>query len=82
MVDIVLEHADGREQRVLKVAPVQTKRGAEEYERQLRTTLLTPAPARKEVPTLSAFVPRYMEGHVLANRLRFPIEAARRSTTS
>ena len=79
MVDIVFEHADGREQRVRKVAPVQTKRGAEEYERQLRTTLLTPAPARKEVPTLSAFVTRYMEGHVLANRLKASSIAGKKS---
>ena len=45
MVDIVFEHADGREQRVRKVA----------------------------------FVPRYMEGHVLANRLKASSIAGRRS---
>jgi len=56
MVDIVFEHADGREERVRKVSPVQTKRGAEEYERQLRAALLNPIAPRKEVPTFKAFV--------------------------
>ena len=56
IVDIVFEHADGRSERVRKVAPVQTKRGAEEYERQLRSSLLNPIVAKKEVPTFRAFV--------------------------
>jgi integrase len=70
MTDIVFQHADGREERVRKVAPVQTRRGAEQYERQLRASLLAPPPARKEAPTLGEFVTRYMEGHVMANRLK------------
>jgi integrase len=68
MTDIVFEHADGRKERVRKVAPVQTRRGAEAYERQLRASLLAPLPQRKEVPTLTAFMTRYMEGHAKANR--------------
>jgi integrase len=56
IVDIVFEHADGRVERVRKVSPVQTKRGAEEYERQVRATLLNPSAPRKEVPTFGAFV--------------------------
>ena len=79
MVDVVFEHADGREQRVRKVAPLQTKREAEAYERQLRASLLAPAPQRKEVPTLSAFVARYMEGHVVANRLKASSVAGKKS---
>jgi hypothetical protein len=39
MVDIVFEHADGRVERVRKVSPVQSLRGAEAYERQLRQSL-------------------------------------------
>jgi hypothetical protein len=39
LVDIVFEHADGRVERVRKVSPVQTKRGAERYEQQLRASL-------------------------------------------
>ena len=56
MVDVVFEHADGRAERVRKVSPVQTMRGAQEYERQLRRSLLSPAVATKEVPTFEEFV--------------------------
>ena len=42
IVDFVYAHADGRKDRVRKTSPVQTKRGAEEYERQLRRDLLHP----------------------------------------
>lgn len=79
MVDIVFEHADGREERVRKVAPVQTRRDAEAYERQLRASLLAPAPQRKEVPTLSAFMTRYMEGHAKANRQKASSIATKKS---
>lgn len=68
LVDIVFEHADGRVERVRKVPPVQTRRGAEEYERQLRAQLLHPSPKKKEVPTLAEFAPRFIEGHAKANR--------------
>ena len=56
MVDVDFEHADGRRERVRKVSPVQTRRGAEEFERQIRAALLRPTPARKEVPTFGTFV--------------------------
>jgi integrase len=79
MVDIVFEHADGRTQRVRKVAPVPTRRGAEEYERQLRAALLAPVPQRKEVPTLGDFRARYIEGHAKANRLKASTIAAKQS---
>jgi integrase len=55
-VDFVFRHADGRKQRVREVAPVQTKTGAQEYERKLRSAMLNPAPAPREYPTLAAFV--------------------------
>jgi integrase len=56
MVDVVFEHVDGRVDRVRKVSPVQTKRGAEEYERRIRAELLSPLPKQKEVPTFEQFV--------------------------
>lgn len=40
VVDVVFEHADGTVTRVQKSSPVNTRRGAEEYERQLRGELL------------------------------------------
>ncbi len=79
MIDVVFEHADGRKERVRKVAPAQTRRDAETYERQLRASLLNPAAQRKEVPTLSDFIPRYMEGHAIANRLKASSIAAKKS---
>jgi len=56
IVDFVFEHANGRVERVRKVSPVPTRRGADEYERQLRAALLEPVVPRKEVPTFGAFV--------------------------
>lgn len=38
--DVQIEHADGRVERVRKVAPVQTRREAEAYERELRRAVL------------------------------------------
>jgi integrase len=55
-VDFVFRHPDGRKQRVREIAPVQTKVGAEEYERKLRQGMLNPAPVLKESPTLERFV--------------------------
>ena len=40
LVDVVFQHPDGRKQRIKKKSPVQTRRGAEDYERQLRNALL------------------------------------------
>ena len=56
IVDAVFERADGRRERVRKVPPVQTRRGAEEYERQVRAELLNPSPLAKEVPRFGTFV--------------------------
>jgi integrase len=79
LVDVVFEHANGTAERVRKVAPVQTKRGAEEFERQVRASLLRPPVVRKEVPTLLEFVPRYMDGHAKANRLKASSIAGKQS---
>jgi integrase len=60
MIDVQFEHADGRIERIRKVSPVQNRRGAEGYERQLRAELLNPAPERKEVPILEEFSTRWL----------------------
>jgi len=49
MVDIVYQFPDGRVERIRKVSPVQTRRGAEAYERELRQTLLSNNLEEKEV---------------------------------
>jgi hypothetical protein len=61
-VDFRFQHADGRVERVRKLSPVQSKAGAQEFERQRRAAMLSPTSlTRKEVPTLSAFVPTFMK---------------------
>jgi integrase len=54
---------DGREVNVRRVSPLQTRRGAEEFERQLRASLLagTYGTETAEVPTLEAFSNRFLE---------------------
>ncbi|QQR44926.1 site-specific integrase [Myxococcus xanthus] len=65
-VDFVFQHADGRKQRVVKVSPVQTRRGAEQYERELRNALLNGTfgkEMQKEEScalTLAKFAPRFL----------------------
>jgi integrase len=53
IVDVDYEHPDGRRQRVRKVSPVQSRRGAEQYERDLRQALADGSFGRKEAPTLN-----------------------------
>ena len=40
LVDLIFHHPDGTRERFRKVSPVQTKRGAEQYEREVRESLL------------------------------------------
>jgi integrase len=71
MVDVVFEHPDGREQRIRKVSPVQTRRGAEQYERELRQALLEGSYGRKEelieVPRFDAFADTFLTTYARAN---------------
>lgn len=61
-VDVLFEHPDGRSERVRKASPVNTRRGAEQYERDLRQALLTGAYGKevKQVPTVAEFEPRFL----------------------
>jgi integrase len=69
IVDFVFQHADGRKERVRRRSPVQTKRGAEDYERQLRREMLNPTPMRKEVPTFERWWHgRFWEEWVVARK--------------
>jgi integrase len=70
IVDVVFEHPDGREERVRKVSPVQTRRGAEEYERQVRHDLLMGRYGiGKEVPTFEEwFHGRYWREWVISRK--------------
>lgn len=64
-VDVDFELASGKRERVRKVSPVQTRRGAEEFERQIRQALLDgsyfkPAEEVKAVPTFDAFQDEFL----------------------
>jgi integrase len=65
--DFRLQHADGSVERVRKRSPVQSKAGADEFEHQLRTALLTPTHTTKEVPTFAAYADEFKKTYVLAN---------------
>lgn len=61
-VDFVYRFPDGSTKRVREVSPVNNKRGAEEYERQLRAALQNNTYKQEQkpsTPTLSEFLPQY-----------------------
>jgi integrase len=65
-VDVTFTHADGKVTRVKKVSPIQTKRGAEQYERDIRTALANGTWGKRraeDVPLLEAFRERYFAQH-------------------
>ncbi|RKH39108.1 site-specific integrase [Corallococcus sp. AB050B] len=65
-VDVKYQHPDGRVERVRKASPINTRRGAEEYERQVRHALLTGSFGKEtqnkqdRIPTFREFVPRFI----------------------
>jgi len=72
-VDIQLVGPDGRSLRLRRKAPTKSKSEAKRWgdalERHEMSRLIAPAPASgKEVPTVSDFAPRYLDGYVKANR--------------
>src|SRR5258706_12949048 len=77
MVDVDYQHLDGRRTRVRKVSPVQTRRGAEQYERELRQAIQDGTHGdREEVPTFAEwFRGRYWREWVVG-RMNKPGEAA------
>jgi integrase len=68
-VDFWLHFPDGRQTRVRKRSPVQSKRGAESYERQLRDEMINPtlAEVKKEVPTLKVFSEEFLSTYCVTN---------------
>ncbi len=70
MVDVKFKYPNGRVKRVRKVSPVQTRRGAEAYERDLRAALLNGTFGRKEKPkspTLAEFSVEFLETYAKTN---------------
>jgi len=56
MVDVDFQHPDGRRTRIRKLSPVQTQRGSEQYERELRASILNGTYGKKEVANFEEFV--------------------------
>ncbi len=77
-IDIRVVTPDGaRDLRERRRAPMSSRSAAmhwaEGRERVLFDRLISPAPdstSKKEVPTLQAFAPRFIDGHARANRLK------------
>jgi integrase len=72
LVDIVYTYPDGTKERLKRKSPVQTRRGAEQYERQVREAMLANPSnngtrVRREVPTLDAFADEFVESYARAN---------------
>jgi len=69
-VDVVAMLPDGRRIRDRRKAPVSSRTDALRWGRERERELLLRGPEllRKEVPTLEAFAPRFIEGYATANR--------------
>jgi integrase len=82
MIDVVFSHPDGRQQRFRKKSPVQTKRGAEEYERSVRHALLSgkygrKEEAEKECPRFDQFAEEFINTYAVANNKPSEVSAKR-----
>ncbi|MEQ9319108.1 MAG: tyrosine-type recombinase/integrase [Polyangiaceae bacterium] len=79
MVDVTVVHPDGRRERVRRVAPIQTKREAERYEREVRHELLDGPRVhdddKADAPLFSSFSQRFMETYARNNNKRSEIES-------
>ena len=80
-VDVDYQHPDGRRDRIRRISPVQSKRGAEAYERQLREDILMGRYGRrKEVPTFKEWYNgRYWQEWVIGRRNKPSTVEAKRS---
>jgi len=70
MVDVDFVHPDGRNQRIRKVSPVPTKRGAEAYERELRNSLVNGQYGKEEeekAPRFKEFAQEFLETYAKVN---------------
>jgi integrase len=71
MIDVVMERKGGRRERVRRVAPFQSKRAAEQYEREVRQSLLDGSDDEKkevvEIPTFASFAKQFMATYAKTN---------------
>lgn len=81
-IDVTFEHADGRVDRIRKDSPIQTKRGAEQYEQQVRAALLNGTYRKeepKEVPTFAEFAKEFVSTYAVTNNKKTEVESKRRT---
>ena len=80
MVDVNFEHPDGPPERVRKVSPVQSRRGAEQYERSIRNALVDGIYGQqtKEVPTLEQFSTEFVDVYARIENKLSEVEAKQR----
>jgi integrase len=70
VVDFWVTYPNGRRERIRQTSPVQNKRGAEQFERELRQHLQDPQrpkTKKKEVPTFKAFVDSFVVPYITTN---------------
>lgn len=75
MVDVKFRHPDGRVERFRKIAPVNTRRGAEHYEREVRHRLLLGQSIQtnkevepsKRIPTFKTFSEEFLSNYAMAH---------------
>lgn len=82
MVDVVFEHPDGRIERVRKVSPVQSRRGAEQHERNIRQALMDGTYGKKEeqkeVPTLDTLADEFIAVYAKVENKESEVETKKR----
>ena len=64
MIDIEYAHPDGRVQRIRKASPLPTRRGTEQYERDVRASLADGSygkEEKREIPTLAEFKEEFIK---------------------
>lgn len=81
IADVDLQFPDGRRTRVRRVPPVQTRRGAEQYERHLRESLLSGTYGTKEIvknaPTVEDFSNLFMSTYAETNNKPSEVQSKR-----
>lgn len=82
MIDVVFKHPDGHTERVRKVSPVQSRRGAEQHERNIRQAPLEGTYGKKEeqeeVPTLATFSDEFISVYAKVENKESEVETKKR----
>jgi len=77
MVDIDYQHPDGRRERIRQIPRVQTRRAAEQLERELLNQLAGGGPRRAEVPLLEDFAKEFVTIYATVNNKPSEVDTKR-----